>query len=83
MAPQLCGSHLAFYACLHRADRGGAGRNADCAPCVAGYSPGHPYRCLAPAEAYAECPSADRTGARHRAAGIVIPIVQEARHAAA
>lgn len=77
-APQLCGSHLAFYACKHRADRGGGGNGhgPDCCPIHAGYQPGQPYRCLAPEEHYKVCDAADRYGFKHRAAGIVVPLVQ-------
>ena len=78
--PQLCGSFLHFYACFHRADRGGRATTSekrgalDVLPCSPGYTPGTPYRCLAPPEVHQACPAADLDGRKHRAARIHVEL---------
>lgn len=63
---QLCGSHLHFYACTHRAAR-------PVTPIYrASSAPRKPYVCLAPDEVHCSCPQRDVDGQRHRAAGITI-----------
>ncbi len=76
---QLCGSFLHFYACFHRGDRGGREPSVlkrgakDVLPSSPGYTPGQPYRCLASVAVHCECPYRDRSGLKHRAAGIKVP----------
>lgn len=69
---QLCGSHIRFYACLHRGVRLSA-KGRDTSPEFQPLDWCPPFACAAPSHVHLECPYRDVDGARHRAAGIEIP----------
>lgn len=66
MPTHLCGSHVAFYACLHRSDR----KLGPVYPTSS--QPRQPYICLADSETFCNCPHADTHGRKHLAAGIMV-----------
>lgn len=68
----LCGGHMAFYACLCRADRKVPSAGAGGIPAKANV----PYRCLADEKTFLACPNRDHDGSKHAAAGIPVDFVR-------